>query len=256
MPTWNPNLYLKFGNERIQPAIDLVAAISSDSPEKIIDLGCGPGNSAALLKKRWPTADITGLDSSSEMIEKARENDPEINWLVSDILDVSSYGNYDLIFSNAALQWIKDLDRLIPALIEKLNPEGVLAIQVPSNEQSPYYQDILQIANRDQWKEIFTDVKNPLTYKPIGYYYDLIAHSCASLRLWETEYCHVMENVEAIVQWISGTGLRPYLDALDSEDARSRFKSEVLESYRKSYPPQSDGKILFPFCRQFILATK
>ncbi len=254
MPTWNPDLYLKFGNERAQPAIDLVSAIDIESPKKIIDLGCGSGNSTALLKNRWPNAEITGLDSSLEMIEKARESDSSIDWIVGHIEDLSPNDKYDLIFSNAALQWIENHDRLLPCLVDALTNNGVFAAQVPNNESSPYHQVILRVASNPKWSHKLAAAKNPLTYHSIDYYYELLETQCSSLRLWETEYCHVMDSAESILQWTSGTGLRPYLEALKTEEERNAFKAEALEGYRDAYPVQSNGKVLFPFRRQFILA--
>lgn len=255
MNSWDPELYLKFGSARTRPARDLVGHIPLDSPKRIVDLGCGPGNSTDVLKARWPETDIWGVDSSGEMLRQAAGNDPDIEWIQADLQDWTPPGTYDLIFSNAALQWIQPVEPLLDACVEALEPGGVLAFQTPCNSESPYYTSILSLAKQTEWADKFQGVSF-LRYETTQSYYDLLSGHLLAIDAWETEYFHIMENVEAIVEWISGTGLRPCLDALPNETEQVEFKAQILELYKAAYPKAKDGKVLFPFNRQFFVVQK
>jgi trans-aconitate 2-methyltransferase len=137
MPNWNPDQYLKFANERTQPSIDLAARINVENPKSIIDIGCGPGNSTRVLRQRWPESRISGLDSSVEMIKKAKEDFPELEWITADASTFKFDKKYDIVFSNAALQWMPAHELLLRRLMEILNANGALAVQVPANKESP-----------------------------------------------------------------------------------------------------------------------
>lgn len=256
MPKWNPQLYLKYGNERTQPSIDLAARIAHQNPTRVVDLGCGPGNSTRILKAQWPKAQIMGLDSSSEMIKQAAEIDSEMEWILADIVEWKPDKCFDIIFSNAALQWVPHHQALFPSLIEKLNVSGVLAVQVPYHYKSRLHDVIWQVSKHADWTDLMEGARNALTSHDAYFYYDILSPICRKVDIWYTEYFHQMESPTAILQWISGTGLRPFLETLSSMEDQERFKKEVLAGYVKAYPRQVDGKVLFPFKRQFIMATK
>jgi trans-aconitate 2-methyltransferase len=150
---WNPGQYLKFRNERTQPAIDLISKIKMDNPRSIIDIGCGPGNSTQVLYQRWPTAEIVGLDHSEEMIKKAREDYPKQDWVFADASRFESDRKYDLVFSNAALQWISNHERLLSRLLNLLENKGALAVQVPANNRSPLHQSLSAVSSRQIWNK-------------------------------------------------------------------------------------------------------
>src|SRR5689334_7353624 len=137
MPDWNPQLYLRFSDQRGRPAADLVAQIELENPNRIIDLGCGTGTSTERLHQRWQNAQITGLDSSPAMLRQARDNHPKWDWMESTIEDWSPVAAYDLIFSNAALHWVAQHEALFPRLMAQVCPEGALAVQMPHNSGSP-----------------------------------------------------------------------------------------------------------------------
>jgi len=251
MPTWHPAQYLKFGEERTRPCRDLAARIELAEGGTIIDLGCGPGNSTEVLAARWPSAELTGLDSSPEMIAKARAAHPDWRWMAGDIAAWAATAGevYDLAFSNAALQWVPDHARVFPQLLGRAR---MLAVQVPGN-----YDGLAHTTMREVAKRFPLDgrVREWFTHQP-GFYYDVLAPHAASLDIWRTEYIHVMDSAEAIVEWYKGTGMRPFLDALESEAERERFTREYLEAIREAYRPQADGKILFPFQRLFVVAGR
>lgn len=254
MPVWDADQYLKFQQERTQPAIDLAARVRLESPERIVDVGCGPGNSTAVLASRFPEADLRGLDSSADMLETARASNGEIHWFQADITSWEPDEKYDLIFSNAVLQWVPDHQAIFPRLVSFLKPEGALAVQLPAHFGSPLHQCVVEVSELPEWKEATTNARRRLATESRSFYYDLLAPVVSQIDLWETEYIHIMESVEAILEWFRGTGLRPYLEALPDDDQRVRFETELLARYRDAYSTQANGKVLFPFRRLFLVA--
>jgi len=247
MSDWSPRQYLKFESERGKPIRDLLGRVRLPCPARVIDVGCGPGNSAEFLAQRWPEAEITGLDNSQAMLEAARRRLPDVQWLAGDAGgDLSSLGTFDLAFSNAALQWMPDHDKLIPGLFALLNPGGALAVQMPHNFDSPLHLALLARAG-----------ENPraMQYHSAGYYYDILARLTGDFEIWSVIYQHVLDCHEDMVEWYKGTGFRPYLDCLD-EQGQADFLADMLTQVRKLYPPQRDGKILFEFKRLFFTAYK
>lgn len=151
MPNWNPDQYLKFADEWTQPFVDLAARIDVRNPKSIIDVGCGSGNSTQVLRQRWPNAKISGHDSSVEMIKKAKEDFPDDEWLIGDATDFNFDGKFDIVFSNAAIQWMPDHGSLLPRLLENVNHGGALAVQVPANNGSPLHQALLTVSSSWKW---------------------------------------------------------------------------------------------------------
>ena len=254
MPAWDSDLYLKYVNERTQPSIDLAARINVLDPHRIIDLGCGPGNSTAVLRHRWPGAEIIGLDNSSEMISAAAKAYPTEKWILADAASWFASEPFDIIFSNAAFQWLPDHTSLFPHLMAQLAASGVLAVQMPAHYDSPVHQVILEASNDLAWRDQMETARNALTKERPSFYYNLLQPICSRLDIWETEYFHVMDSPKAIVEWFCGTGLRPFLQALENKDLRTRFEQIVLDGYTQAYQPQRDGRILFPFRRLFLVA--
>lgn len=256
---WNPDQYLRFAEQRTQPCRDLAARVDVAEPRTVIDLGCGPANSTQVLAKRWPHAELTGLDSSPQMIEAARRDLPGCRWLVGDIAAWSADETdpFDVVFSNAALQWVPDHAAVYPRLMGQVAPSGALAVQVPFNYDAPPHRAARHLAASATWRERFPPAGvREWHVEPAARYYDLLAPHAARVDLWETEYVHVMPDPEAIVEWYKGTGLRPYLDALTDPIVRERFLAEYLEIIRPAYPPRADGRVLFPFRRLFVVAYR
>jgi trans-aconitate 2-methyltransferase len=253
---WDPQQYLKFERERTQPAIDLAARIEVASPRRIIDLGCGPGNSTAVLHRRWPDAEITGLDSDEEMLRTARRNSPQQNWVQADASSWQSRGGFDVVFSNALLQWLPDHDAVINRWFKAVEPGGALAVQIPVNFKSPIHQHILEVADEPRWQEQLSSAKRALYAQGPGDYYNILSPLSARVELWLTEYNHILSRPEDIIEWMRGTGLRPFLQGLTNDEDRYRFEAEVLARVTKSYPPQADGRVLFPFRRLFFIAYR
>lgn len=258
MPTWDSSQYIKFVNERTQPSIDLATRIVLDAPVNVIDLGCGPGNSTAVLARRWPQARLTGLDGSSEMIAAAREQHPQWIWQIGDITNWSQSTSevFDVIFSNAALQWVPDHARLLPELLKRVAPGGAFAMQVPGNYDAPAHQIARELSTSASWRTFFRDPVHEWSVEELPFYYDILAPHAARLDLWTTEYLHLMPNADAIVEWYKGTGLRPFLEKLPYIEAQNRFLADYLTEIKKAYPAQRDGRVLFPFRRLFVIAYR
>jgi trans-aconitate 2-methyltransferase len=256
MSEWNPDLYLKFEKERTQPARDLVYHIKKDKAARIIDIGCGPGNSTIELKKKWPDAHIIGIDSSVNMIHKAKLKYPELVWEIIDANnDLSPLGSFDIVFSNAAIQWMPNHEKLLPRLFNLLNDGGVLAVQVPNTTHMPITAAIHKTTNEERWKDRFKSMDNSLTEHALAFYYDVLCSLSPNIYLWETHYHHVLSGHEAIIEWYSSTGMKPYLEILNSEE-RLLFIQSVLRKIRRSYKKQMDGMVLFPFRRLFFIAYR
>jgi trans-aconitate 2-methyltransferase len=256
MSRWNAKQYLEFGDERTRPAVDLAARIRMAKPKRIVDLGCGPGNSTEVLRRRWPDAEVIGIDNSEEMIAAARSSYPEQGWVLASAEKWTASTPFDVVFSNAALQWLGDHGRLVSHLLKQVAPGGVLAFQIPSAEYAPVRRHMHEVAEEPAWCSRMHAAKTALTMKAPAFYYDVLADSARALDIWETEYHHVLESPKAIVEWMSSTGLRPFLAALDSGEERARFVALLEDKVAKSYPLRRDGKVLFPFRRLFVVAYR
>lgn len=251
---WDPGSYLKFEDYRTRPSVDLVSHIRVDDPRSVIDLGCGPGNSTQVLRLRWPAARVIGLDSSADMIAAAREAYPDQEWVLGDIGRWSSEALFDVVFSNAALQWVGDHTSLWPRLFRQVAPGGALAIQLPAAMYASIRGIIHEVADDPAWSSRMEPARQALTIEQPHAYYDMLSPLATSVDMWETEYHHVLESPAAIVEWIASTGLRPFLDVLDSDSERGRFKAMLLERVMAAYPVRADGNVLFPFRRIFAVA--
>jgi trans-aconitate 2-methyltransferase len=259
MPTWNADQYLKFAGERTRPALDLAARVAIDSPPRVIDLGCGPGNSTAVVRQRWPRAEVVGLDNSPAMLAQARKDFPEHTWIESGIPDwrVSDGEKaFDVVFSNAALQWVPDHRREFPRLFAQVAPGGALAVQVPANLDSPAQRIMPELATSAPWRAHFSTQPKSWFVHPPEFYYDILAPHARRIDLWTTDYHHVLENLDGVIEWYRGTGLRPWLDALPDDATRTQFLGAYRARLVPYYPERADGRVLFPFRRLFIIAYR
>ncbi|MGC1454073.1 MAG: methyltransferase domain-containing protein [Nitrospirota bacterium] len=256
MREWDPDQYLQFKKERTQPSIDLVARIPMDDPKTIIDIGCGPGNSTQILLKRWPHADILGLDKSEKMIQKAGQDYPRQKWIVGDASTVDTRPTYDIVFSNAAIHWIPRHDVLLQRLFKKVNQNGILAIQVPANQESPLYQAILRVSRSNKWRAFTSGREASITYHSADFYYGQLSLYTKEIIIWETVYYHIMNYYKELIDWYKGTAMKPYLDSLPTDESRDDFGKEVLNECKAVYPLQRDGRILYPFKRLFFIARR
>lgn len=253
---WNPELYLRFKNERTQPSIDLVSRIELEGPHSIIDIGCGPGNSTQILVRRWPNALVSGLDSSAAMIDKARLDYPQQKWLLGDAGNLEFTEKYSLVYSSATLQWIPNHQKLVVDLLNLTENDGVLAVQIPAYQTMPLSHAVDKVANGARWKAKTKGCNERMTYHPAGFYYDILAPLTRSVDIWQTAYIHTMVSHQSIVDVIKTTGMKPYLESLADDGERQDFETEVLAEVGKVYSASKDGKVLFPFERLFFIAKK
>ncbi|HTW50666.1 MAG TPA: trans-aconitate 2-methyltransferase [Stellaceae bacterium] len=252
---WDATQYLRFSDARTLPAIDLLSRIELIAARLVVDLGCGPGNSTAPLKARWPEAVVTGIDSSEELLAAARRDHPGIDFMQGDIATWAAATPVDVIFANASLQWVGVHDRLVPHLFEQVTPGGVLAVQMPRNHDFATHRLMRQVAAEGPWRDRLSDARDPSPVKPPEFYYDLLAPRAATFTIWETNYIQVMEGAPAIIAWLRGTGLRPFLARLN-EAERPAFLDRYAALLTQEYKPQADGKILLPYPRLFFIATR
>ena len=252
---WDPNLYLKFGAERNRATTDLIAQIDLENPQRIVDLGCGPGNSTALLHARWPEADITGVDNSAEMLDEARKQHPEWKWEQADVEQWSPATKFDLVFTNATLHWLRNHAALLPRLFAQVAPGGMFAAQIPHHGLSPAHHAIREISQQPQWEAKLASARERLTVHKPEFYYDVLAPLAKRVDVWVTIYHHEMAHVEGILDWLRGTGLRPYLDALLPEE-QQQFKRACLARFAELFTVRADGKVLLPYPRIFFVAAR
>jgi len=257
---WNAKMYSQFLESRTRPAQDLLNAIpAAFEPNIIYDLGCGPGNSTILLKNRWPNAQVVGLDSSSDMLAKAKNSYPNIDFINGDIAHFSPKEKIDCLFANASFQWLDKHETLIPNLLRHINPSGMFAIQIPNNFHCPSHQVAINLLQtHPMWQPLLKNLfygalKKPLYYLP--WYYDVLTKAQAtSLQLWETTYFQEMSHHEDIFNWINGTGLRPVLSMMDA-DNQSEFMNAYIKAISTQYPIQENNKILLPYQRIFMTGS-
>jgi len=254
--TWDADLYLRFADARTRPAVELAARVPVPDPKQVIDLGCGPGNSTEVLRHRWPAARICDLDSSPEMIAAARRDYPRHDWVLGRLEEWAPDTPFDVVFSNAAMQWARDHASLVRRLFGHVAGGGALAFQMPSRAYSQVGALIHDVADDPAWRARMDAARTELTIEAAIVYYDVLAPLARSVDMWETEYSHVMDGPGAIVEWIRSTGLRPFLGALESERERERFVGMLTERVIDAYPRRADGRVLFPFRRLFVVALK
>lgn len=252
-PRWDPAQYLRFGTERLRPALDLLAHVEMAAPRRIVDLGCGLGLATALLHLRWPDADVLGLDNSADMLEAAG-NAPGCRFEPMDIGQWEPQEPVDLIYSNAALQWLGQHRSLFPRLLANLAPGGVLAVQMPNMHTAPFRLLQAEVALHGPWSGYLQGAVPIRSILDMAGYSALLRPLCATMDVWETTYLHALSGDDAVMQWAMGTSLRPYLDKIPT-DMRPNFLAAYAEALRPMHPKGADGITLLPFRRLFFVAT-
>ena len=252
--TWSPSTYLQFDDERTRAARDLLAHVPLTSARKIIDVGCGPGNSTALLTARFPEAEVLGVDSSPAMLAEARKAVPHARFAEADANVWLPDQDVDLVFANATYQWIAAHIEIFPRILGALRPGAVLAVQMPDNLAEPTHQLMQQVAGGGPWADrLASAARAPLPSARV--YYDTMQPVAARLDIWHTIYNHVLSGPDAIVEWVRGTGLRPFIDPLSPEE-RVEYLRRYRDAIAEAYPPTADGKVLLRFPRLFIVAVR
>jgi len=254
---WDPGRYQEFSAERARPFTELVARIGADSPRRVVDLGCGTGELTALLARRWPGAEVLGVDASEEMV-RAAPTDSGVEYTVGDIRDwatssVAPSGEVDVLISNAALQWVPGHLNLLPTLVASVSPGGWLAFQVPGNFDEPSHSIRRDLAAEPAYAEHTEGVATPDAHDAATYLRALRGLGC-EVDAWETTYLHVLEGEDPVFTWVSGTGARPTLQALP-DALLPGFEEEFKRRLREAYP-ESNGVVVLPFRRVFVVAQQ
>ena len=253
MEDWRPEDYLRFSDERTRPTRDLVARIPLKAPALVYDLGCGPGNSTALLHEAYPRAKLVGLDTSKAMLAKARKDLPQAQFMEADIAAWPGDPDADLLYANASFQWVPDHVSVLLRLLKGLKAHGVLALQMPDNLDEPSHRLMRETAEAGPWANALRHAAGSReTIRTPHEYYALLKPQCRNLDIWHTVYTHVLDGVQGIVDFVSTTGLRPYLDPLN-EAMRAQFVDAYRAGLARAYPVILDGKILMRFPRIFLV---
>lgn len=257
---WNPSQYLQYEDARLRPALDLLARVPLERPATVVDLGCGAGNVAQWLARRWPDACIVGVDADAAMLDKARaatQDESRFTWVRADIGAWRAEAAVDLIFSNAALHWLGGHERLFPALVKQVARDGVFAVQMPANFDAPSHTILREVARLPRWREAVGDrVLIDPVHAPACYLEWLAPHA-AGVDVWTTEYLQQLparsDGEHPVVAWTRGSALVPILGALNDAD-RDAFVADYASRIAHAYPARADGSVLYPFRRLFIVA--
>lgn len=257
--SWSATQYSLFEDERTRAVRDLLAAVPPRPVRHATDLGCGPGNSTEVLLQRCPDAQVTALDSDADMIDKARERKrlciPRVRMVTADIAGWCAAEPQDLILANASLQWVPDHASLYPHLVQQLSEGASLAVQTPDNLEEPAHAALREIASQGPWAATFADFRLPPRHGA-SFYYDVLSPLCTRVDVWRTTYYHpLVGGAQAVVEWFKGSALRPYLARLQPQE-QAQFLQMYLQAMQHAYPAASDGKVLLPFPRLFVVATR
>jgi trans-aconitate 2-methyltransferase len=251
--TWDPDRYLAYADERGRPFVELLSRIDAGQVGDVVDLGCGPGNLTRLLTERWPAAEVTGVDSSPEMIERARTESDRVRFEVGDLRTWAPAAPVDVLISNATLQWVPGHLDLLPRLVGSVKPRGWFAFQVPGNFDSPSHVLTHELGAEPPYAGLAANAAWPEAFDAATYLEALIGLGC-EVDAWETTYLHLLHGEDPVFTWISATGARPTLQALDPAPAlRASYEAELKRRLRAAYPARGYG-VLMPFRRVFVVA--
>jgi trans-aconitate 2-methyltransferase len=260
--SWDPAQYLKYANERLRPALDLIARVPVDAPRTVVDLGCGTGNVARILAERWPRARIVGIDNSAEMLAVAKASTAggtQHEWVHADLAQWAPRDQADVVFSNAVLHWHDDHPALFPRIFGWVAPGGVLAVQMPDQYAAPSHVALAAVVSSERWRERLGPLLRRSPVAPAATYFGLLAAAADAVDAWTTEYLHVLpptrDGVHPVVAWTQGTALTPYLAALDA-DAQQAFLADYSARIAIAYPALADGRVPFAFRRVFVVASR
>lgn len=262
-PLWDPHQYSRFEAERDRPALDLLLRLPGDlEPRAIVDLGCGAGQHAALLKRRHPQAHVTGLDASAAMLEQARGLGADVDWVEGDLATWEPEGPLDLIFANASLQWLPDHRALLRRLTGLLAPGGVIAVQMPLSWDTLHYRVMRRVRGEGPWADRLHERETIQALLDPADYYDALAERCEEIDIWSTTYLHALTGEAPVLEWMKGTALRPHLSALaaipgeEGPAMKAAWLSALSDALSQAFPRRPDGVTLLPFPRLFLIARR
>lgn len=256
---WDPGQYALFTSHRLRPALDLLARVDHPGPRLVADLGCGNGAVLPALARRWPDAELIGVDSSPDMLAAAAEQPARATLVEADAARWRPDRPVDVIFSNAALHWLDHHDRLLPRLMGLLAPGGVLAIQMPDNFGQPSHTLLAEIAAEIKdgaaWRDRAAGVPRRHPVLPPADYLAILRPVADDIAVWQTTYHQELTGTDPVLDWTRGSCLRPVLRALQP-DQRAAFTDRYAARLRAAYPADADGRVVFPFQRLFLTARR
>jgi trans-aconitate 2-methyltransferase len=256
-PAWDPEQYLRFEGPRDRAALDLLARLPEGlEPAEVWDLGCGAGQHAEWLKRRWPRARVHGLDSSEAMLAQARARQADIDWRHGDIADWAPERPADLIWANASLHWLPDHEGLLRSLTGALTVGGAIAVQMPMAYETRHHSLMRQVAGEGPWAEALAGVPTVAPLLEPEAYYAVLAEACEAVDVWATTYLQALAGPDAVLEWMKGTALRPHLAALTDPVMWEAYLGALGERLSAAFPRRPDGVTLMPFPRLFLVARK
>ncbi|MDQ1745866.1 MAG: trans-aconitate 2-methyltransferase [Frankiaceae bacterium] len=253
---WDPDVYNRYADERGRPFLELLSRVRVEAAADVVDLGCGPGNLTALLGSRWPDADVTGVDSSAEMVAAAGSLGSErLRFVVGDLAAWEPAGEVDVVVANAALHWVPWHVDLLGRFASWLRPGGALAFQVPDNFTEPSHTLLHDLRVSPRWRDRLGDGADRTAgvERPERYLRGLV-DAGLDPDVWQTEYLHVLPGDDAVLDWVRGTALRPVLSVLDPAE-QEEFVASYAEALRAAYPRDAFGTV-FPFRRTFAVGHR
>jgi trans-aconitate 2-methyltransferase len=250
---WDPDVYLTFADHRARPFYDMLSRVSAEEPRRIVDLGCGAGNLTLELSRRWPHAVIEALDDSAEMVAAAQERG--VDATIGDVRNWRPQRDTDVVVSNAVLHWVPEHTELMVRWAGQLTRGAWLAVQMPGNFETPSHAAVRAVARREPFANTLRDVPFPVgaVVQPPVWYADLLMRAGCAVDAWETTYLHQLTGAHPVLDWITGTALRPVQERLSDEDWQ-RFRQELIPLLADAYPSRPDGATFFPFRRVFVVA--
>lgn len=254
---WDPAQYLAYGDLRLRPGLDLLARVPVEAPDRVVDLGCGPGNLTLALADRWPGAEVAGLDTSEEMLGRADELDVDrrVSWMPGDLATWTAAHRVDVVFSNAALHWVDDHPRVLQHWLSQLSPGGAVAVQMPSNFDEPSHTSVAEVVDAGAWTSRLRPRLLDHPVLPPHRYHRLLRPVTQHLDMWETTYWQALTGQDPVLEWVRGSLLRPLLAEL-SDSEQEDFLGQVGARLRSAYPADESGVTLLPFRRLFIVAQR
>ncbi|MDQ2637270.1 MAG: trans-aconitate 2-methyltransferase [Actinomycetota bacterium] len=249
---WNPDVYLTFADQRGRAFFDLMSRVGAETPRRVVDLGCGPGNLTLTLAQRWSSALIEAWDSSPDMVEEARGRGLDAH--VGDVADWVPRPDTDVVVSNATLHWVPQHRELLVRWARQLGAGTWLAFQVPGNFDAPSHQVIRELARGKEWSDLLGDLpfRDGQVDDPVRYA-ELLTDAGCSVDAWESTYIHELTGQHPVLEWITGTTLRPVRRRL-TDSQWQRFRDELKPLLDDAYPMRPDGRTFFPFRRVFGVA--
>lgn len=249
---WDPEVYLGYLDLRARPFYDLIERIDEPSPRRVVDLGCGPGNLTAVLQRRWPRAVLEAVDSSPEMVLEAKSRG--IDAAVGDVRGWQPRPDTDVVIANSVLHWVPEHRELLLDWVRKLGHGAWIGMQVPGNMAAASHVVSRALAASPVWAARLGSamldadaVAGPVEYA------ELLAETGCEVDAWETTYAQRLAGKDPVLEWLSGTALRPVKAALE-DDLWEQFRKELAPRLRRVYPARADGTTWFPFRRVFVVA--